>query len=336
MHEARFYISEKEGKVRCTLCPHECLVAEGKYGSCKVRLNQDGKLFSEVYGRIAALNLDPIEKKPLYHFFPGQQILSVGTAGCNLHCLFCQNDSLSQHGVDENRHSITTDPAALVRKALAVPGNIGIAYTYNEPFVFYEFMADCARQAHQAGLRNVVVSNGYLNPAPLQELLPLIDAFNIDLKAFSDDFYRRQTGGRLQPVLESLQIIAEAKKHLEITNLVIPTLNDSAEEFESMVQWIAEKLGKAVPLHLSRYFPAYRLSLPPTPSVLLEKFYRIARGYLDFVYLGNVSDDTRSATYCPNCLAPLITRHRYETNLNRLTPDGKCADCGYPVPVVLN
>ncbi len=327
MIEAQYYIQEKKGRVRCTLCPHECLVADGKYGICKVRFNRNGKLYTDVYSGIAAMNVDPVEKKPLYHFYPGKQILSIGTAGCNMHCLFCQNDSLSQHGTDY-RHSYSIKPEKLISRALSIPENIGIAYTYNEPFVFYELMTECTKLAHNAGLKNVAVTNGFINPAPLLEILPLIDAFNVDLKAFSDSFYRRQTGSRLQPVLESLQMIAEAGKHIEITTLIIPTLNDSPDEFESMIKWIAGNLGKQIPLHLSRYFPAYRMSIPPTPIETLERFYDIAKSYLDYVYPGNITANARSATYCPECGSTLITRTRYKTGIKKLTSAGRCSECG--------
>ncbi len=328
MHEAQFYFFGEDKKVRCGLCPHDCLIGEGNAGICQVRVNRNGKLFSLVYDRIAAIHSDAVEKKPLYHFYPGRQILSVGTHGCNLRCTFCQNHNLSQCTSDAPSRDFSISPAGLVQQAVSIPGNIGIAYTYNEPTVFYELMADTAVLVHSAGLKNVIITNGYINPIPLAKLLPYIDAFNVDLKAFSDHFYRKITGGRLAPVLETLKAVIDAGKHLEITFLVIPTLNDSEEEFREMVDWISLELGPDIPLHLSRYFPAWKLSLPPTPELTLNHFADIAAEKLRYVYTGNVSTDAHSITFCPDCKTRLIMRKRYQVELPGLTEDGKCSHCG--------
>jgi pyruvate formate lyase activating enzyme len=335
MHEALFYTSEPDGKVRCTLCPHNCLVPDGKRGICKVRFNRDGRLFTNVYGRIAAMHSDPVEKKPLYHFYPGKEILSVGTMGCNLHCSFCQNYSLSQCGNDESTRHIEISPRDIVEKAGKLPGNIGIAYTYNEPAVFFEMVLETSRLAREAGLQNVVVSNGYINQDPLKELLKFSSGFNIDLKAFNDKFYRTITGGHLQPVLDSMKTIHAAGRHLEITLLVIPTLNDDIKEFIAMVDWIASELSPDVPLHLSRYFPSWKMDLPPTPVETLQEFVRIAEKRLHYVYTGNTSNDNFSFTRCPHCRNLLIERHRYMTKVVGLTEDARCNKCKKEIPVVL-
>jgi len=216
----------------------------------------------------------------------------------------------------------------LAHQAMSIPGNIGIAYTYNEPTVFYEFMVDVAELIHSAGLKNVAITNGFINSGPLLNLLPLTDAFNVDLKSFSDSFYRQMTGGRLAPVMDTLKAIVNAGKHLEITYLVIPTLNDSEEEFREMIDWISLELGPDIPLHLSRYFPAWKLSLPPTPESTLDNFADIAAEKLRYIYTGNVSTDIHSCTYCHECKTLLIKRLHYHTELTGVTGDGRCSHCG--------
>ena len=327
MQEALFYIKLENSKVRCELCPWNCELNSGQTGNCRVRTNESGKLITSVYNKVAALGTDPIEKKPLYHFHPGKNILSIGEVGCNLHCNFCQNYRISQCFASkfDGFHNITSKK--IVTEALITWNNIGIAYTYNEPFTFYEFMIDTAKLAHKNGLKNVVVSNGYINKKPLTKLLPFIDAFNIDLKAFSNEFYIKQTKGKLEPVLNTLKSIAQSNSHLEITNLVIPNLNDDEKEFEVMVKWIASELGVQTPLHLSRYFPQHKMQQPPTPIHKLETLYEIAKQYLQHVYLGNVSDEKRSSTYCHNCGELLIERNHYQTKVKNLNEKGQCKKC---------
>ena len=328
MYEALFYTKLENQMVRCDLCPWNCILKPGQTGNCKVRSNETGMLITHVYNKVAAFGIDPIEKKPLYHFHPGKNILSIGEVGCNLHCKFCQNYRISQCFADEfsGFQKITSDQ--LVAKTLETHHNIGIAYTYNEPFTFYEFMLDTAQLAHERGLKNVVVSNGYINQAPLKKLIPLIDAFNIDLKAFTEEFYRKQTKGKLEPVLEVLKTIAESGAHLEITNLIIPGLNDDEAIFEKMVKWIASELGKEVPLHLSRYFPQHKLNLPATSIQKLETLYELAKTHLQHVYLGNVSDELRSSTFCPGCGEKLIVRNRFNTLFQNLNKNSCCTNCG--------
>lgn len=335
MHEALFYTKLENQTVTCELCPWFCVLKSGQTGNCKVRSNDNGKLITHVFNIIAAFGIDPIEKKPLYHFYPGKNILSIGEVGCNLHCSFCQNHRISQCFATEftGFHEITSEQ--LVAKALNIPLNIGIAYTYNEPFTFYEFMFETAKLAQKNGLKNVVVSNGYINPEPLEKILPYINAFNIDLKAFSDEFYRKQTKGKLDPVLKTLKTVAKSKAHLEITNLVIPGLNDDETEFENMVKWIADELGSDVPLHLSRYFPQYEMNLPATSISKLEKLYELAKNHLQFVYPGNVNDKKRSSTYCPKCSKLIIARNHYLTTTDGINSDKSCNFCGTQINIVL-
>lgn len=328
MQEALFYITLKNNKVRCELCPWNCELNSGQTGICKVRTNENGRLTTSVYNKVATLGVDPIEKKPLYHFHPGENVLSIGEVGCNLQCNFCQNHRISQCYASEfdGFHNISSEK--IVNEALKTWNNIGIAYTYNEPLTFYEFLLDTAKLAKKSGLKNVVVSNGYINNNPLKKLLPAIDAFNIDLKAFSEDFYRKQTKGKLEPVLQTLKIIAESKAHLEITNLVIPRLNDDENEFEKMIKWIAKELGQQIPIHLSRYFPQYKMKQSPTPIKKMEQLYTIAKQHLQHVYLGNVSDKKRSSTFCSNCNGLLIERNHYKTEINKIDSEGNCKSCG--------
>ena len=335
MHEAQFYKKLENQAVCCDLCPWYCVLKPGQTGNCKVRSNENGNLITPVFNKIAAFGIDPIEKKPLYHFYPGKNILSIGEVGCNLHCSFCQNHRISQCFATEftDFHEITSEQ--LVAKALNIPLNIGIAYTYNEPFTFYEFMFETAKLAQKKGLKNVVVSNGYINPEPLKKILTYIDAFNIDLKAFSEEFYRKQTKGKLEPVLEALKIIAKSKAHLEITNLVIPGLNDNEAEFENMVKWIADELGNEIPLHLSRYFPQYELNLHATSISNLDKLYELAKNHLPYVYLGNVNDKKSSSTYCPKCSKLVINRNHYLSTPDGINPDKSCKFCGTKINIVV-
>ncbi len=335
MREAAFWETASGKKVRCLLCPHRCLIGEGQTGVCRVRENQGGKLVSLVYGCLAALHADPVEKKPLYHFYPGSRILSVGTPGCNLHCNYCQNHSISQEWDPDRLGEEVISPAMLAEKSAGIPGNLGVAYTYTEPTVFYEFMAETSAQVHRAGLKNVVVSNGYINPLPLERLLFHADAFNIDLKSFEDSFYRKVAGGSLAPVLESLKIIARSGKHLEVTYLLIPGLNDDASLFEKLTVWMASELGEQVPLHISRYFPAWKQNAPPTPLSLMECFHRIAAGNLQWVYCGNLPEKDFSVSRCPGCNALLVERDRYSIRIAKLGKDGSCLLCGRKLPFLL-
>jgi pyruvate formate lyase activating enzyme len=318
---------DNEGNIRCLLCPHLCLITPGGRGICGVRENCEGEIKLMTSGVISGYALDPIEKKPLYHFFPGSVILSVGSYGCNLKCDFCQNYHISQNVPSGEARRL--EPEELVRQASELRGNIGIAYTYNEPVIWYEYIAECARLAALEGLKNVMVSNGYIRSEPLKELTELIDAFNIDLKSFSNEFYRRYTGATLKPVLEAIKMISASGRHLEITTLILPGLNDSPDEIRQAAEWIAVNAGKGVPLHLSRYFPMYRRSDPATPPETILRLKEIAEEYLDYVYTGNMpGTDGGSDTRCPSCQSVVIRRSGYSTRITGLTDEGKCQKCG--------
>jgi len=281
--EALYYEKLDKKKVKCHLCPYECMIADEGRGACGVRTNKDGILYSEVYGKTTGIALDPIEKKPLYHYHPGEYILSVGTKGCNFHCDFCQNWNISQV-LDAPTTDITSEQ--IIKKAKEIR-SFGIAYTYNEPFIWYEFVLDTAKLAKSNGLENVLVTNGFVNMAPLEGILPYIGAMNIDLKSFNEDFYSRVCKGRLKPVLEVIKRSVKSC-HVELTTLLITGLNDSEDEIKGLVNWIYDNIGPEIPLHLSRYFPCYKMTLPPTSIETLKMAERIAKEKLKYVYLGNV------------------------------------------------
>jgi len=329
MKLAEYWHSTDEGAVQCELCPEVCRIAKGECGGCRIRCNQDGKLYATTYGRIASAHLDPIEKKPLYHFFPGEYIFSIGSIGCNLHCNFCQNYTISQTG----NLALTTEVSCehVVQAALGhKQANLGLCYTYNEPLIQFEFVRDCARLVREAGAFNVLVTNGYINPRPLEELLPLVDAANVDLKAHDDAFYHDTTGGRLQPVLRTIKTLFEAGVHVEVTNLLVTGENDSLDQVKRLVEWMVN-LSPDLPLHFSRYFPAYQATQPPTPLERLEAAWTLARESLHYVYLGNVSPALGSDTYCPECGALLIDRQGYSGRIVGLKGD-TCAACGRKIP----
>lgn len=312
--------------LECTLCPHYCHIRQGKGGICNVRKNTGETIELTTYGVVSGYHLDPVEKKPLYHFFPGYNILSAGSFGCNMRCDFCQNWQISQKNTDS--FAKNTDPQKIVNDALSIKDNIGVAFTYNEPVIWYEFVRDVAIKAKERGLYTAMVSNGYVNSYPLNEITGFIDAFNIDLKAFNDEFYRRLTGARLDPVKDSLSQIARSGKHLEITTLIIPGKNDNENEMEEETKWIAGETGSETPFHLSRYFPSYRRDDPVTPRSSLNSLYEIALKNLKYVYLGNTSTTEGQHTNCPKCGTTVTTRTGYSTRIMNLNEDGKCSRCG--------
>ena len=328
MHEASFYNKIEDRKVQCLLCPRKCIIEEGKFGNCHARRNRNGALSSEVFAKISSFNLDPVEKKPLYHFFPGKEILSVGTTGCNMHCVFCQNHTLSQCN---NRRPVlikTLSPEDLHRLVMKTKNNIGLAFTYNEPSINYEYMMEAARLVKLDNRYTAMISNGYINRDPLEMLLKYIDAFNIDLKGFSESFYKHYSKAKLAPVLKTIKRIAKHQKHLEITNLVIPTINDDEDDFAEMCRWIAGELGEETVLHLSRYFPRYELSQYPTPPEVLFNLYDLAKQHLKHVYLGNIATELHSNTFCPNCGKAVVERTYFHINKKGLNTNGKCTNCG--------
>lgn len=335
MHEALYYnITDKEKKeLRCFLCPHHCLLGDGKIGICRVRKNIEGKLYSLIYAQFTSAALDPIEKKPLYHFYPGREILSLGTVGCNLCCQFCQNWEISQKMPGEIPTRQIT-PEEVIRLA-AESDSVGVAYTYNEPFINYEFVFETAELARKHNLKNVLVTNGYVEEQPLEALIPYIDAANVDVKSFRDDFYKKICAGRLSPVLRTVEIMLRRKIHIEITNLIIPTLNDGDEEIGDLVDWLSS-LDSNIPLHFSRYLPCYKMQINPTPLATLEKARKIALNRMNFVYLGNVWELESSNTYCPqtDCRQLLIERHGHTTKIIGLE-DKHCQKCGTEVNIKL-
>lgn len=327
MNEALFYEKLDDKKVRCRLCPNYCLLDPGETGICQVRTNYEGKLLNETVNKISSINFDPIEKKPLYHFHPGKNILSIGSLGCNLKCSFCQNCEISQPKSMQHAWSRNYDAEEIGQMARSNPDNTGVAYTYNEPTVYYEYMLDIASRTKASGLKNVMVTNGFISPEPLKKLFPYIDAFNVDLKAFNNKFYKEQTGSSLPPVKRTMELVREAGKHLEVTYLLIPDLNDDREEFSSMLSWIKTTLGKETVLHISRFFPHYKLYKPVTPKQDLLDCYRIASSVLDHVYLGNIHTSVGHNTHCPDCGNTLITRNGYQTRIIGLNANGECTQC---------
>lgn len=317
--EASYWRPEGDA-VRCELCPHRCLIAEGKRGICRVRENRGGTLLALTYGKVSSVHEDPIEKKPLFHFRPGAHILSIGSIGCNFHCAFCQNHLLVEGGVPVAPVTIPQ----LVRAAQE-GGSIGIAYTYNEPMIWFEFVLDCARAFRKAGLANVLVTNGFVSPEPLRELLPLIDAMNIDLKSMDPEFYRKLAGGRLEPVLDTIRASAGAT-HVEVTALLVTGESDSEESVRAVANFVAG-VDPEIPLHLSRYFPHYRFTAPPTPPERLAAAHRIAREVLPYVYVGNYPLDGAEDTLCPRCGSVVVKRRAYQVSVSGLSGD-RCATCG--------
>lgn len=328
--ETNLWTVVKDNTVKCLLCPHECLVREGETGLCRTRTNREGVLYSVAYGNPCSVAVDPVEKKPLYHFLPGTEILSLATAGCNLHCLNCQNWHISQVSpLSFQSYDMLPRQVAEMAVSCHVPS---IAFTYTEPTVFYEFMFDSAVLAREKGLKTVAVSNGYINLEPLAALIPYLDAANIDLKCFDDKLYRRLTGGRLQPVLDSLLALLGAGVWIEITHLVIPGVTDDPVQFESMCRWLAENGFEAVPLHISRFFPCYKLQdLDHTPLESITRARDIALGCgLKFVYPGNVPSDKENHTRCPGCGRVVVERDHYTLAGLHLTK-GSCNYCGATV-----
>lgn len=327
--KAQFYQLLEDQKVMCELCPHNCIIPNEKTGKCKVRTNSDGILISENYGLVSSIGFDSIEKKPLYHFYPGKEILSIGSLGCNLKCEFCQNWQISQTSVSEfKRESQFYGVDEIVHLAESKNGNIGIAYTYNEPTVFIEYMIDIARKAQLKELKNVMVTNGFINQEPLNVLNKYIDAYSVDLKAFNDDFFVKYTGSKFEPVKETLVNIVNSGKHLEITSLIIPGLNDEEKEFEQMLIWIKENLGKDIVLHISRYYPTYKFNIEQTSVKKMLELNKMANDYLNYVYLGNILLPEGNITSCPNCNEPLINRYGYMIQKRSVNDAGNCIKCG--------
>ncbi len=326
MREAMFYETRGD-TVYCQLCPNQCILNNNMTGVCRVRKNINGILYTLVYGSVCAAHNDPIEKKPFFHFLPGTRVFSIATVGCNMHCLNCQNWSISQAspGDVETRH---LGPKDVIEQAKLSNSKI-IAYTYTEPTIFYEFMHDTAQVAHQEGLKNVIISNGYINQEPLKKISKLIDGANIDLKGFDKDVLMKLTGGNLPDILRSIKQYKEEGIWVEITNLIVPSYTDDLKKIEELCDWIKKNLGEDVPLHFSRFHPQYKLTnLPPTPVETLKRAREIAlKKGLSYVYIGNVPGNEFEDTYCPNCNKKIIERQGYLVQKPKIK-DGKCEYCG--------
>lgn len=332
-HEARFYQSHPDGSVQCHLCPRHCVVQDGLKGYCRVRENRGGKYYTLVYGQPCAANLDPIEKKPFFHVYPGAKAFSIATVGCNLHCKFCQNFDISQASPEETPVPYRS-PETIVDMAVGRGAKV-IAYTYSEPVIFHEYLTDCARAGKARGVESVIVSNGFINEEPLKALLPLVKAIKIDLKAFTQSFYARICDGSLRPVLDTLQRLSRSGVWYEIVNLVIPTLNDNPGDLQRLAAWIVKELGPDVPVHFTRYTPLYRLkNLPPTPGETLLNARAIAmKEGCRFVYCGNQPGMQGEDTFCPSCRKAVVKRYGFSVMENNLT-GGKCKFCGTLIPGV--
>jgi pyruvate formate lyase activating enzyme len=353
LHEARFYETLPDGRVLCTLCPHDCHIPDGGRGACAVRYAKGGKLYTLVYDKVVTREIDPVEKKPLYHFYPGSNAYSIATVGCNLRCSFCQNwhisqwpkEHLAKHAaVDENEHASPPICPSLADLERAIPGEAvtpreivdaavktgcqSIAYTYIEPTVFYELAYDTAKLAQAEGIKNIFVTNGFIGETALRELATVIDAANVDLKFFKDESYRRISRARLQPILDAIRLYRELGVWVEVTTLVIPGLNDSEEELRSTAEFI-HSVGADIPWHVTQFYPAYKmLDRPPTPVATLRRAGEIGREVgLRYVYEGNVPGERGENTYCHQCGTLLIDRYGFYVRDNRIRNDA-CPECG--------
>lgn len=330
-HDALYWEKTASGLIRCTLCPTFCELRPFERGRCRVRVSLENRLATLVYGRPCSAAVDPIEKKPVFHLLPGSGSFSIATAGCLLGCRYCQNWQISQEN-PENLTAHDLPPDKVVAAALQSDCR-SIAYTYTEPTIFYEYMRDTALLAKEKGLYNVVVSCGYINPEPLRELLPVVDVMKVDLKGFTEKFYRTVCGGSLKPVLDTLEILGGAGKLIDIVTLIVPTLNDDLEENRAMFRWIVERVGPDTCLFLSRFHPTYQLkNLPPTPVSTVETLREEALGAgIRYVYLGNVSGHDGENTYCPTCRKLLIGRRGFLVTAMAVQA-GRCPDCATVIP----
>ena len=331
--ESRF-VGRVDGGLQCTICPHLCVLGEGGRGRCGTKERRGDKIMDLSYGRITALAFDPIEKKPLAHFHPGSVTLSISSVGCNFSCPWCQNYELSTASVDAV-HTRHMEPEEVVGIALTQECDI-ISYTYNEPLINLNYVEDTARFAHESGLKNVLVTNGYTHIPSFAQVVDYIDAANVDWKSFNPEFYTRYCGGQLEKVLEATQFMHDHGVHVEITFLVIPQTNDSPSEAREMAKYIAENLGPDTPLHLSRFFPMYRFThLPPTPVETLQRSREIAMEEgLRYVYIGNTRGGEGEDTLCPSCGSTVVARRGYAITGWKLDQENRCLNCGEPIPIV--
>ncbi len=328
LKEAYHYSGLENGEVLCGICFRECRISDGDSGFCRIRVNNNGTLYNKVYARPSAVNVDPIEKEPMHHFYPGTDILCVGTASCNFRCQFCHNWHLSQRDIDEVERTYDLDPESIVAEAQN-SGAPGISFTYNEPTVFYEYMYDIARQASQEGFNVIFHTNGSMREEPLLELLKYVDGVTVDLKAFTDDFYRDVIKAEKEPVLDTLKTIESEGVWLEIVNLVLPDYNDDPDNIADMSAWVVDELNEDVPLHFSRFTPSYQMTdLSPTPVDTLERCREVALDQgVNHVTIGNVPGHEANSTFCPGCGEEIISRHHFTVHDINLT-DGSCEYCG--------
>lgn len=327
LKEAMFYQKLDGKKVACQLCPRYCIIANKKRGFCRNRENREGKLYTIVYGKPCSIGKEPIEKAPFYHLLPGRERITLATVSCNQRCKYCQNWDISQSSLEDARY-YEAQPEDIVAIAKKYHVNI-ICFTYTEPIVFYEYMYDIAKLARAEGIKTCVVTGGFINPKPLKELCKVVDAIKIDLKGFDEKFYEDVCGSQLQPVLDACKIVRESGIHLEIVNLIVPTLNDDTTKIREMCKWIKENLGKDVPVHFTRFSPNYKLTnLPSTPITSLENAIKVAEAVgLKYVYIGNIPGHKANNTYCPNCKKLLVKRLGYSVPENNIK-NGKCKFCG--------
>ena len=324
--EARHY-SIKDNHIECQICPHYCKVLPGKSGLCRGRKNEEKKLWAINYGETTSIAIDPIEKKPLYHFYPGAQILSIACNSCNMRCPFCQNWEISQDEVPTQYIA-----PEILKKICKDHGSIGVAYTYTEPLMWFEYLLDAGRLIHEAGGKNVLVSNGLINEGPFSELLPFIDAMNIDLKTMNPDLYKKTLHGDLDAVKKTIET-AYRKCHIELTNLIVTGLNDKKEEIDKLIDYVAS-IDRNIPLHFSRYYPNYKYTKPPTSVKIIEYAYEKAQEKLNYVYIGNLPSEDGSHTICPNCGNMLIERMYFQA-LAKGLEGNKCNKCGEEISVVV-
>ncbi|WP_028579498.1 AmmeMemoRadiSam system radical SAM enzyme [Desulfogranum japonicum] len=332
MRLSEMFVRENDSAVQCTLCNHRCHIQEGKRGICGVRENRNGELYSLVYGKLVAQNVDPVEKKPLFHFLPGSTTYSISTVGCNFQCLHCQNYHISQfpHMHNGEISGVHATPGEVVGKA-QVHGCKSISYTYVEPTIFYEFSRDCGELAHQHGLKNIYVSNGYMTVEALEKMVPWMDAINVDIKAFDDQVYRKVCKARLQPVLDNVRLLHQYGVWLEVTTLVIPGINDSQQQLEGIANFIAD-IDCAIPWHVTAFYPTYKMTdRQRTPLSSLEKAFAIGKSAgLQYVYQGNIPGE-KEDTECPSCGAKVLSRSGFVLNFSGLE-NGSCVKCGFRIP----
>jgi pyruvate formate lyase activating enzyme len=334
IREAMFYEKLDNNKVHCNLCAQSCRIAPGKRGFCGVRENRDGKLYTLIYGTVSSEAVDPIEKKPLYHFHPGSYAYSVGSIGCNFRCKHCQNWSISQACLEDS-YTMDIPPEELVERAL-LSRSKSIAWTYNEPTIWHEYTSECAKIAKDVELATVYVTNGYMTPEALRHIAPCLDAVNIDIKAFTEKFYHDVASAKLAPVLEATALAKELGIHVEITNLIIPGVNDSPDELRELSKWVYKNTGPETPLHFTRFHPQYQMqNLSPTPVKTMQEACKIATEEgMKYVYMGNVPGSERNNTFCPNCGKLLISRGFFEIEKYEITPEKTCPRCGESIPII--